>query len=361
MIGASVRKAVFWGRDYLTGSPVRRHLSNIERISRNADQLSGHQKSQLQRLLDHAVKTTDFYGACKGFTSLNDFPVIDKNIIRESNGRILSKAFKGKKLITAQTNGSTGTPFRVVQNFDKRYRVLAEVIHSNALIGYQIGTRYAWTIASGSLDREKKIGLFMKNKVELTQNTLGPESAERHLQTLKKDRGIKIIMGYSSVLYDLARHIIARDMSPDSFGIEGILCLSEPLYPNMRDSIQRAFDCPVLSRYSNEECGVLAYECPACGRFHLNSASYLFETLALERDEPTLPGTIGRIVVTDLFNFALPMIRYDTGDLGSIVPNSCPHFATPMLQSLEGRRTDVLWDTAGRRVMMFSFDFILIN
>jgi phenylacetate-CoA ligase len=114
----------------------------------------------------------------------------------------------------------------------------------------------------------------------------------------------------------------------------------------------------VLSRYSNEECGVLAYECPICHQFHLNNASYFFEILALDRDEPTSPDAPGRIVVTDLYNYALPMIRYDTGDIGSIIPNDCSQFATPILNSLEGRRVDTVYDTTGRRLMIFAFDGI---
>jgi phenylacetate-CoA ligase len=358
MIGTTIRSAIFWSLDYLSGSPVRRHLHNIQLVSKNGSLLVEHQAQQLKLLLNHAVQTTDYFKNYDRSGMLKVFPVINKNIIRESFAQFQSSVFKGKKLNVMETTGSTGTPFRVVQNSNKHNRVQAEVIHSLSLIGYQVGTRYAWTIAEGSLHREKRIGLFSKNKVELCQYVLDFDSAERHLKTLLNDQRIEIIIGYSSVLFDLARHILTQGTSSASFGVKGVLCCSEPLYPQMREAIRKAFNCPVLSRYSNEECGVLAYECPTCRQFHLNTASYFFETLDLDRDEPTAPGTPGRIVVTDLYNYALPMIRYDTGDIGAIIPSSCTQFSTPILQSLEGRRGDALYDTSGRRVMMFSFDFI---
>lgn len=358
MISKNLREMVFWGCDYISGSRVRNHLANIKLISSNSALLEEHQALQLKKILDHAAHTTVFFNKHKSTNVLEDFPVIDKNIMRDLSHEILSKTYEHKNLKITETSGSTGTPLRVLQNSNKRKRVLAEVIHANSLIGYRVGTRYAWTIASGSLHRENRIGLFIKNKVELQQYTVDSESAEKHRTILQRDRGIEIVMGYSSVLFELARHILAHGTPPAAFGVRGVLCLSEPLYPNMRETIRNAFDCPVMSRYSNAECGVLAYECPTCGQYHLNSASYIFETLAFDRDEPTPPGIPGRIVVTDLYNYAQPMIRYDTGDTGSIVPSSCTQFATPILKSLEGRRGDALYNTNGHQVMMFSFDFI---
>ncbi|MBG1245568.1 phenylacetate--CoA ligase family protein [Nostoc sp. NZL] len=358
MIATNARKALFWGLDYMQGAPIYTHLCNIQQVTADVSLLGEHQAQQLKSLLTHAVQTTDFYKNYDAFGQLEDFPVVDKNMIRESFEKFESRVFKGRKLRIVQTSGSTGTPFQIVQNLNKRQRVLAELIYFNSLIGYYVGTRYAFVVAAGSIHRENMVSLLIKNKVEFSLNTIDFASSEQQRLTLLKDKNIKILIGNPSVIYDLARHVIAQGDTSTDFGVKGVLCVSERLYPNMRDTIQKAFDCLVLSRYSNEECGVLSHECPACGQFHLNTASYFFETLALDRDEPTSPGTPGRIVITDLYNYALPMIRYDTGDIGSIIPNDCPQFATPILYSLEGRRVDTVYDTAGRRLMIFAFDGI---
>lgn len=356
MIMTTARKAFFWSKDYVSGSPIHNHLRNIQQVSGDKSLLTEHQNKQLKSLLNHAIQTTDYYKKYDNSGRIEDFPVVNKNIIRESFAKFESKAFQGEKLKVMQTSGSTGTPFRVVQNSNKRQRVLAELIAFNALAGYHVGTRFAFVVSAGSIHREKPIALFIKNKVEFSVYTLDTNSAETQRQILLKDKKIEVIIGNPSVIYDLARHIISQGDPPSSFGVKGVLCISEQLYPNMRYTIQKAFGCPVLSRYSNEECGVLAYECPTCGKYHLNTASYFFEILAFDKDEPTPPGTSGRIVVTDLYNYALPMIRYDTGDIGSMVPSDCPQFCTPILQSIEGRRVDTVYDTSGRRLIIFAFD-----
>ncbi len=356
MIMNNVRKSLFWGRDYLQGAPIHTHLQNIQQVSADSSLLAEHQAQQIKSLLTHAVQTTDYYKNYDGSGRIQDFPVVNKNIIRESFEQFESQIFKGKKLRLVQTSGSTGTPFQIFQNTSKRQRVLAEVIYFNSLVGYHVGTRYAFVVAAGSIHRENAVSRFIKNKVEFSLNTLDFASSEEQRLTLLKDKNIEILIGNPSVINDLARHVIAQGDTPEDFGVKGVLCISEPLYPNMRDTIRTAFNCPVLSRYSNEECGVLAYECPTSNQFHLNTASYFFETLDFDSDRPTPPGTPGRIVVTDLYNYALPMIRYDTGDIGSILPSDSPQFATPILQSLEGRRVDTVYDTAGRRLIIFAFD-----
>ncbi|MFS0516514.1 phenylacetate--CoA ligase family protein [Nostoc sp. UIC 10607] len=356
MITTSARKALFWGLDYMQGAPIYTHLCNIQQVTADVSLLGEHQAQQLKSLLTHAVQTTDFYKNYDASGQLEDFPVVDKNIIRESFERFESTVFKGKKLKVMETSGSTGTPFRVVQNSSKRQRVLAELIYFNSLVGYSIGIRHAFFRTIEFNSRKSSVKLFMQNEVEFDVRIQDVTSFEQQRLTLLKDKRVEILIGYSSVIYDLARHIISQGNSPEDFGVKGVLCLAEPLYPNMRDTIRKALDCQILSRYSNQECGVLAYECPTCGRFHLNTANYFFEILALDRDEPISPGTPGRIVVTDLYNYALPMIRYDTGDIGSIVPNDCSKFATPILNSLEGRRLDSVYDTAGRRLVSFIFD-----
>lgn len=358
MIATTARRALFWCLDYIKGAPIHTHLCNIRQVTEDVSLQVEHQARQLQLLLTHAVKTTDYFKDYDNFRTLNDFPVINKNIIRDSFERFESTVFKGKKLKVMETSGSTGTPFRVVQDSSKRQRVLGELIYFNSLVGYSVGTRHAFFRLIEPSYKKSWVKLFMQNEEEFDVRIQDFASFERQRLTLLKDRHIEILIGYASVIYDLARHIISQGDSPKSFGVKGVLCVAEPLYPNMRDTIHKAFDCAVLSRYSNQECGVLAYECPTCGRFHLNTASYFFETLALDCDEPTSPGTPGRIVVTDLYNYALPMIRYDTGDIGCIVPSDCPQFATPILQSLEGRRLDMVYDTTGRRLVSFVFDQI---
>ncbi len=84
--------------------------------------------------------------------------------------------------------------------------------------------------------------------------------------------------------------------------------------------------------------------------FVLNWASYIFEILDMEEDRPAAKGELGRIVVTDLFNYAMPMIRYDTGDVGMFSPDFPDN---RYMRSVEGRKMDLVSDTNG--VVLSSF------
>lgn len=169
----NIRHAVYWGLDYLSGSPVRCHLNNIRLVSKDESLLSEHQAKQIKSLLSHAVQTTDYYKNYDSSGMLKTFPVVNKNIIRESFAQFQSSIFKGKKLKVMETSGSTGTPFRVVQNSSKRQRVLAELIEFNALVGYYIGTRYVFIVSANPIHRDNMLGLFLKNKVEFRTQNIG--------------------------------------------------------------------------------------------------------------------------------------------------------------------------------------------
>jgi len=106
--------------------------------------------------------------------------------------------------------------------------------------------------------------------------------------------------------------------------------------------------CSVVERYSNQENGILGQQLPGYEEYCLNYGSYAFELLKLESDAPAVFGEPGRIVVTDLFNYAFPMIRYDTGDVGVMGGCDGKSCGWPVLVKLYGRRVDMIYDTSRR-------------
>lgn len=106
---------------------------------------------------------------------------------------------------------------------------------------------------------------------------------------------------------------------------------------------------PVVSRYSNEENGVLGQDEGINNVFAINEADYIIEILD-ENQKPVEEGRIGRIVVTDLFNYAMPMIRYDTGDMGAIKTFEINGRKKKCICNFSGRRVDMLFDTEGNSI-----------
>jgi phenylacetate-CoA ligase len=109
--------------------------------------------------------------------------------------------------------------------------------------------------------------------------------------------------------------------------------------------MEKYFGVPVLSRYSNIENGIIAQQMPESGaNYIINWASYFVEILDLENDTALEHGKPGRIVITDLFNYAMPLIRYDTGDIGSMGLDSN---GNPVLTLIQGRKLDTIYNTKG--------------
>jgi phenylacetate-CoA ligase len=132
--------------------------------------------------------------------------------------------------------------------------------------------------------------------------------------------------------------------------------MSEALEEHTKTALQQYFHCPVVSRYSNRENGILAQQLPGFGNNFLpNEASYRFEVLDLRSDQPVNEGEIGRIVVTDYFNFAMPLIRYDTGDIGVLAKFRTAGKEHIVFSKIEGRRMDAVYDTSGELVSSFIF------
>ena len=129
--------------------------------------------------------------------------------------------------------------------------------------------------------------------------------------------------------------------------------MSEALSDRTRAALYQVFGCPVLSRYSTDELGLLAHECIGASHHHLNIASYIIEVLSLDSDEPVSPGELGRVIVTDPFSHAMPLIRYDTGDLATL-GDACPcGLPGPTLQRLEARVVEEIVGTDGQRISPF--------
>jgi len=126
-----------------------------------------------------------------------------------------------------------------------------------------------------------------------------------------------------------------------------IRTINETLTPGIRESARRVLGAEIADTYSSAEVGVIAAQCPDSDAYHVMAESMIVEVLN-GNDEQCSPGQIGRVVVTDLQNFATPLIRYDLGDYAQAAePCPCGR-GLPTLQRILGRRRNMVRLPDGR-------------
>lgn len=349
-----LRNTTYWALDSLRGSPVRKAYDEIKLIDHtdSGDSvIREHQEKQWQELKERAVKTTKFYAPFAG-RKFSDFPVISKNDIRSQQNSFMSSDYQQDKLIQMSTSGSTGTPFICYQNGGKKKRVNAEIIYYSEKVGYRLGENlsYIRTVVK----QVKKSGLkqFMQNQTLINCSHLSDDGIEKIISQIQRysQKGPVTLTGYSSTYTAIKDYILKKKIDAlQNVRVTGIISGSDMLFDETREVVRRAFGgVPMVSRYSNEENGVLGQDAGGGNNiFIINEADYIVEIL--DEDGNEVPdGTQGRIVVTDLYNYAMPMIRYDTGDFAAVEVREINGRKKRCLTDFSGRKVDVIFDTEGK-------------
>jgi phenylacetate-CoA ligase len=142
------------------------------------------------------------------------------------------------------------------------------------------------------------------------------------------------LTAHSFTLAGLAERVRARGVD---LRFERINSTSSVLSDDIRDICSDVLGARPIDQYGARETGLIACECPCCGRYHVNAETMLVEILD-SQGQPSAPGEIGRVVLTSLYNYAMPFIRYEIGDYAIAGPRrvKCP-VKLPTLTRIMGR------------------------
>ncbi|MFY7666039.1 CoF synthetase [Flavobacterium sp.] len=342
---SNLRAAAFWAKDLLAGSRVKFHYNEIESSFANNHR---NKESKLKALLKHAAETTSFYANFKSAT-LSDFPLVNKLQLRNNAADFISSSFDQSKLVKQVTSGSTGTPLAIYSDAEKRLRNNADTLFFANKAGYKLGERLVnlkiWSTANQKSSRLMK----MQNLIPIDVLRLDDNLLEAFCKTLVANKQPTHLVGYASALELLAKYIDKKNYSNNDLQIRSVIGISEGMTAVTKDIFQKQLGICALSRYSNIENGIIAQQ-QTNGKptFEINSASFIVEIFKMDEDVLAHPGELGRIVITDLYNYAMPLIRYDTGDIGALNPNN--HFE---LETIEGRKLDLIYDAKGNLISSY--------
>lgn len=298
-------------------------------------------------LLTFVSRHCEFYKKYEDYRLLSDFPVVNKQILKEHRDKVIVSEFKNRPdNKEKRTSGSTGTPFQVTWDRRKHCRMIADSKWFAHIGGAESHERIVCLIVNEKGDRSSLEKMQRDNVYNIYCSYFDDESIRGIFKQLN-EFDPKMIIAYGSMWNAIANFIFEGKAQKCSLSIKSIMSEAEAIKDSTREIISEYFGCPVYSRYGNEECGTLAQEDGSGYGHRINNASYIIEVLDLNEDIPARDGDIGRIVITDLFNYAFPIIRYDNGDLATkrILDDGREY-----LSEIVGRKVDALYSTDGRMI-----------
>src|SRR5699024_9310912 len=227
-------------------------------------------------------------------------------------------------------------------DINKRNRVVADLIYFNEIGNQSLGQKY---MHIKTFSKEKKIlTQFKQNEVSINLFKITNEKIEEIVNKLLTDKEINSVLAYASTYEQISKYLNNNKYKTPKH-INSLFTSSSSIDKEIKIKLSKQLNCEVLDRYSNQENGVIAQTATTTGEFDINLASFKIELLKLDSDNPVEKNEIGRVVVTDLYNFAMPIIRYDTGDLALSNDSDISRLKT--LSRIEGRQVDSLYDTKG--------------
>lgn len=335
------------------------------------------QEALAARVVEGARRDSDFYrerwqrgggraapGPSSRFAALDGLPTVSKAELAAAAGAFPLATHRGK-VISCRTSGSTGSPMVFHRSLEQESWFWALRFRIWRWAGYHPGDSYLTINLNPRLGWRKQLQDRLFRCAYLTFNADNQDS-RRILERLERDR-IRHLNGFASSLYVLARHMLEHGVKNP--GVVGITSTGDGLFPAYRETLETAFGVRVLDYYGAGGEGVhLASQCPESGgRYHLHPENAIFELITGSRsggERPAAPGESGRIVVTQLHNGAMPLVRYELEDVAVAAPEdaTCACGRTlPLLERIEGRVPDLVAVPDGSFLVMHFFVVLFKN
>jgi len=333
---------------------VRRTQQALE--SANLDELVSR---RLNSLVQHAATNIPFWRrrfADAGIDprqvatlgDLRRLPLLEKSEVRERLSELVSP--DESHPLPDMTGGSTAAPMR----FFRDATCLAERVANEWVFFAWYGRRphdrwgHIWgsqrDLGETASFKARLRSRLYERSIALPANKLSPELIDEFLASMRRFRP-RFLHAYSQGVYLVARHVL--DSGQSAPAVEVTTVTAEPISELQRETINRAFGCRTYAIYGTREFGMIAAESPHEEGLQINPLNALVEILKPD-GSPAEPGDSGQVVVTDLLNRAMPLIRYRIGDVAAPLPAG--RLGLPRMELVAGRETDFVIMPDGRYV-----------
>ncbi len=326
-----------------------------------------YQNGQLRRIVHHAYETVPYYremfdrlklkpGDVRTASDLGQLPLLDKRTIRERFEDLRSTEWPEHRCIRGQTGGTTGTALNLLYDPDNEPWQWAVWWRHRRRFGLKVHDSYVNFAGRYVVPLSSAAPPIWRRNLAMRQTYVSVHHlAKQNLPVLTdylQTRKVIYYSGYPSALYLFASYLKDNGIRlryPPRTTSTG----SETLLPHQRDLIEDALDTEVCDQYgASEHCGNIS-ECEM-HRYHVDMEFGIVEFLPIRG----LPHRFCKIVCTGLRNYAMPLIRYDIGDVAEISDEYCPcGRESPVIKSIDGRIESDITTPDGRQLGRLDFLF----
>lgn len=313
------------------------------------DELKDSQFKKLKELLNSCFANNRYYKSKfsaisfhpDDFKSLDDIkklPILTKDDIRNNQDTLFSNGFSPENSIYKRTGGSTGIPLKLYVDPKAAAFKKAAVMRHNSWANQVPGVKTAsiW----GDTDKKLSFKENLRNKLSerifyLDTLKFNPEHLNIFIDQIYKEKP-EILFGHAHSVFRFAEYVRDNDFRGIKF--DGIITTAMVLSESERKTIETVFASPVFNRYGCEELSIISSECEAHDGMHIFAEGLYVELIGEKVNHPK------KLIITDLLNIAMPLIRYEIGDFAIEATGKCACGRTlPRLAEVAGRTADFLY------------------
>ncbi len=341
---------------------MKEHLLQMERNQYlPLDQILFMRDKKIRDLITHAYHNIQYYkeifnkngispNDINGYDDLKHLPILKKKDILGIEDRLIDP-HTSHKLYTRKTSGSTG----MTLHFKKEALALAlnDAIMYRCYAWYGIGVaekqvRFWGVPVVFSIRMKEQFKDIILNRIRISAFDISANTCLKQYQRIRRFRPA-YFYGYTTAIYGFCSFAMKLGLDLNELGLKAVICTAEKMYPHHRDLFDEVFKCPVVDEYGSSENGIIAFQCRQ-GNMHV-MADHLALEFVDENSKHVKPGELGKIVITDLVGYAMPLIRYEIGDMGRYLEETCTCGITlPLMEVVEGRKEDFIRTKEGRLV-----------
>lgn len=339
--------------------PILKNIDLENERALNSNSLKELNFKKRKALIKHAIEHTIFYKkkyatldlSIKPLETEKDFsqlPVLTRSDLNNHFSDIIADNVSRSNCAKVTTSGSTGTTISVIH--DKRYPLAPiqwRVLKWWGIKPYENAAFIYRFKRSKSLSFWNKLLWWPTKHIFLAGSEMDPPHIEEFVAKFNRLKPT-LLQGYVDVVYEFALYL--KDKNIKIYPPKAVWVTSAPLTIQQRQTMQEVFKSPVYDQYGSTEVMWVSSECKEQNGLHVMTDVRHIEIVD-DNNIPVPKNTWGKILITDLHNYAFPLIRYEIGDYGRLLDRVCPcGCPLPLMDSVRGRQSDVIKTPSGIEV-----------